>query len=75
MEHIIFFVFLQKFPLLEKKWDIKLITLISMHHLKPLVSLGRLIKNQNADALYIGTVQILCITAFHKRILWTVCVV
>ena len=30
-----------KITLFEKKYDIKLITLISTYHLKPLVSLGR----------------------------------
>ena len=61
-----------KITLFEIKYDIKLIALISMYHLKPLVSLGRFIKNQNADAqiaLCIDTVQILCITTFHRKIL------
>ena len=31
--------------LFEKKYEIRLITLISVYHLKPLVSLGRFIKN------------------------------
>ena len=34
-----------KITLFEKKYDIKLIALISMYHLKPLVILGRFIKN------------------------------
>ena len=34
-----------KITLFKKKYDIKLITLISMYHLKPLVSLDRFIKN------------------------------
>ena len=34
-----------KITLFEKKYDIKLITLISMYHLKLLVSLDRFIKN------------------------------
>ena len=49
-----------------------------MYHLKSLVSLGEFMKNKNADAqidLCIDTVQILCITTFHRKILWTVCVV
>ena len=37
--HYRFSLFSQKITLLEKKYDIKLITLISMYHLKPLVSL------------------------------------
>ena len=48
--HLSFFVFYNKITLFEKKYDTKLITLISMHHLKPLVSLSRFIKNQNVDA-------------------------
>ena len=61
-----------KITLFEKKYDIKLITLISMHHLKPLVSLDMFIKNQNADvqiALCTDTVQILSITTLHRIIL------
>ena len=38
-----------KITFFEKKYDIKLITLISMYHLKALVSLDRFIKNKNAD--------------------------
>ena len=34
-----------KITLFDKKYDIKLITLISMYHLKPLVSFDRFIKN------------------------------
>ena len=34
-----------KITLFEKKYDIKLMILISMYHLKPLVSLDRFIKN------------------------------
>ena len=34
-----------KIILFEKKYDIKLITLISMYHLKRFVSLGRFIKH------------------------------
>ena len=34
-----------KITLFEKKYDIKLITLISMYYLKPLVSLDGFIKN------------------------------
>ena len=42
----LFFLFsYRKITLFEKKYDIKLITLISMYHLKPLVSLDRFIKN------------------------------
>ena len=66
-----------KIILFEKKYDIKLITLISMYHLKPLVSLDRFIKNLNADvqiALCTDTVQILCITTSHRIILQTVCI-
>ena len=40
-----FFLFNQKITLFESKYDIKLIILISMYHLKPLASLGRFIKN------------------------------
>ena len=41
-----FFTFpYHKMTLFEKKYDIKLITLISIHYLKPLVSLDRFIKN------------------------------
>ena len=57
-----------KITLFEKNYDIKLITLISMCHLKPLVSMGRFIKNRNVDAQIvhcIETVQILCITTFN----------
>ena len=75
MGQIIFFFFLSQITLFEKKYDIKLITLISMYHLKPLVSLGRFIKNWNADvqiALCTDTVQILCTTTFHRKILLTV---
>ena len=67
-----------KITLFEKKYDIKLITLISMYNLKPLVSLGSFIRNKNADAqiaLCIETVQILCITTFHRKILKLVFVV
>ena len=49
-------------------------TLISMYHLKPLVSLDRLIKYSNADvqiALCTDSVQILCITTLHRIILYT----
>ena len=56
----------------EKKYDIKLITLISMYHLKPLVSLDRFIKNLNANVqipLCTDTVQTLCITTLHRIIL------
>ena len=42
--HYLFSFSYHKITLFEKKYDIKLITLISMYHLKPLVSLGRLIK-------------------------------
>ena len=58
-----------KIILFEKKYDIKLITLISKYHLKPLVSFGRFIKNRNADrqiALCTDTFQILCITTLHR---------
>ena len=59
-----------KITLFEKKYDIKLITLISMYHLKPHLSLDKFIKNVDAQiALCIDTVQILCITAFHRKIL------
>ena len=41
----VFFSFsYDKITLFEMKYDIKLITLISMYHLKPLVSLDRFIK-------------------------------
>ena len=43
--HYLFLFSYHKITLFEKKYDIKLITLISMYHLKPLVSLGRFIKN------------------------------
>ena len=61
-----------KITLFGKKYDIKLITLISMHHLKSFVSLDRFIKNQNADvqiALCTDTVQTLCITTLNRIIL------
>ena len=61
-----------KITLLEKKYDIKLITLISMCHLKSFVSLDRFIKNQNADVqivLCTDTVQTLCITTLNRIIL------
>ena len=54
------------------------VTLISMYHLKPLVSLGRLIKIKMQTvqiALCTDTVQFLCITTCHRKILWKVCVV
>ena len=42
----VFFSFsYHKITLFEKKYDIKLMTLISMYHLKPFVSLDRFIKN------------------------------
>ena len=67
------FVFYHKITLFKKKYDIKLITSISMYHLKPLVSLGRfIIKNCNPNthiALRTDTVQTLCITIFHRIIL------
>ena len=56
-----------KIRLFEKKYDIKLITLISMYHLKPLVSLAGSLKIKIADvqiALCTDTVQILCINYF-----------
>ena len=65
-----------KITLFENKYDIKLITLISMYHLKPLVSL-QVKLNLNADvqiASCIDTFQILFIATFHGQILWTVCV-
>ena len=61
-----------KIALFEKKYDIKLITLISIYQLKPLVSLDRFIKNCNADvqnALCTDTVQILCMTTLNRIIL------
>ena len=61
-----------KITLFERKYDIKLITLISMYHLKSFVSLDRLIKNQNADVqitLSTDTVQTLCITTLKRIIL------
>ena len=65
-----------KITLFENKYDIKLITLISMYHLKPLVCLQVQLKF-NADvqiASCIDTFQILFTTTFHGQILWTVCV-
>ena len=62
----------KKITLFEKKYDFKLITLISMYHLKPFVSLGRFIKNQNADvqiALCSDTVQTLSIATLQRKIL------
>ena len=61
-----------KITLFEKKYDIKLITLISMYHLKFFLSLDRFIKNQNADvqiALFTDTVHTLCITTLNRIIL------
>ena len=61
-----------KITLFEKKYDIKLITGISMYHLKSFVSLDRFIKNQNADVqivLCTDTVQTLCITTLNIIIL------
>ena len=78
MGHITFFPFsYHKITLLEKKYDIKLITSISMYHLKSLASLaGSLkIRCRCPIAVCIDTVQILCITAFDRKILQTVCVV
>ena len=70
---MLFFSFsYHKITSFEKKYDIKLITLIFMHHLKPLVSLDRFIKNINADvqiAFCTDTVQIFCITTLHRIIL------
>ena len=43
--HYLFSFPYHKITSFEKKYDIKLIALISMYHLKPLVSLGRFIKN------------------------------
>ena len=67
-----------KITLFENKYGIKLITLISMYHLKPLVSLQVQLKLKwIADvqiASCIDTFQILFITTFHGQILWTVCV-
>ena len=42
---VFFLVFLSQNHIFLKKYDFKLITLISMYHLKPLVSLDRFIKN------------------------------
>ena len=53
-------------------------TVISMCHLKPPVSLGRFIKYQNADAqiaLCIDTVYIPSIITLHRKMSQTVCVV
>ena len=44
MEHISFSLSCHKITLFDKKYDIRLVTLISMSHLKPLVSLVRFIK-------------------------------
>ena len=66
------FSYYHKITLSEKKYDIKLITLISMYHLKSFVSFDRLIKNQNADvqiALCTDTVQTLCTTTLNRIIL------
>ena len=41
----VFLVSYHKITLIEKKYDTELITLISMYHLKLLVSLDRFIKN------------------------------
>ena len=38
-----------KIVLFEKKYDIRLITLISMYHLKPLVSLGSFMKKSETQ--------------------------
>ena len=69
----VFFSFsYNKIILFEKKHDMKLINLISMYHLKPLVSLDRFIKNQNADvqiARCTDSVQIRCITTLLGIIL------
>ena len=43
--HYLFSFSDHKTTLFEKKYDIKLITLISMYHLKPIVRLGRFNKN------------------------------
>ena len=61
-----------KITLFGKKYDIKLITLISMYHFKSFLSLDRFIKNQNADvqiALCTDTVQTLCTTTINRIIL------
>ena len=71
-KHCLFTFSYQKITLFVKKYDIKLITLISMYHLNPFVSLGRFIQNSNADthiALCVDTVQIFCINTFHRKIL------
>ena len=77
MGHIIFFSFsYHEITLLKSKYDIKLMTLIYMYHLKPSVNLGRFIKNKNADAqiaICIETVQILCITTFDRKIIAGLC--
>ena len=68
--HVFFSFSYHKITLFEKKYDIKLITLSSMCHLKPLVSLGRFIETYNADAqiaLCTDTVQILFIEKFYGR--------
>ena len=60
-----------KITLFENKYVIKLITLISMYHLKPFVSLQVHLK-LNADlqiSSCIDTFHILFITTFHKKIL------
>ena len=51
-----------KIALFEKKYEIKLMTLISMYHLKLLVSLDRFIKSTD-------TAQTLCIATLHRIIL------
>ena len=43
--HYLFSFSYLKITLFKKEYDIKLITLMSMYHLKPLVSLGKFIKN------------------------------
>ena len=42
-KHYVIWFSSQKIILFEKKYDLKLITLISVYHLKPVVSLERLI--------------------------------
>ena len=53
--------------LFEKKYVTKLFTLTSMYHLKPRMSLGRFIKNQNADAQIDLGIDTAVITTFHRK--------
>ena len=72
-KHYLFSSSYHNITLFEKKYDIKLTTLVSMYHLKSLMSFGRSlkIKMQTQKLLFVLTLlrSILRITTFHGKIL------